>query len=157
MPCILFIVCSQHNTICFNGQAAGRSKAAFVFVSPPYPIKIEMCYLTLGIWGSLEAFLPTALSKHYLLICGTLFYSFLAVCPSLAVCEYVACDPSYEFLFTPSLNSVVITMSGLWFAATALSLPAKVPGTYSHLHFLFPVFSLIPPSLADASDKGQRS
>lgn len=120
---ILFIVCSQHYTICFKRQAVGRSKAALPFVSLSYSIKTEMCYLTLGIWGSLGAFLLTASPEHYLLIYATHFHSLWAMHPSLGVCEYVACDPfPMSLSLHPLLNSVVKAMSALWLVVPHLCL-----------------------------------
>lgn len=76
-----------------------------------------------------------------------LFYPFLAVHPSLGVGEYAACDPSYEFLITTSLNSVVITMSKLRFVAPLSHLclsQLELLVLNIHICFIFPVFSLIP-------------
>lgn len=124
MPCILFIVCSQHSTICFKRQAVGRSKAALPFVSPSYSIKTEWNVLS-DPWhlGESQGILAYCFARTLLTdLCHT--FPFILGYASLPRCLWIRCLWPFPVSFSlhPLLNSVVNAMSALWFAVPYLCL-----------------------------------
>lgn len=106
-------------------------------------------------WGTLAyCFARTLLTD----LCHT--FPFTLGYASLPRCLWISClwPFSYETLCTPTLEfSCKGNVSIVVCCPSPMSLSVRVPGTYIYIYFLFPVVSMISPSLVDSSDDDQNS